>query len=124
MVKELFKALNLFLRKTQKYTKTDNVYIVKYGLWLTAGQLISTASSFLLVLAFANLLPKETYGIYQYALSITAILAIPTLSGIDTAVTRAVSLGYEGSLKKGLKTKIRWGIIGSMASLGLAGYYY
>lgn len=113
-----------FLRKSQKYTKTDNVYLVKYGGWLTLGQMITSLCSFLLALVFANLLPKETYGIYKYILSITGLLAIPTLTGIDTAVIQAVSRGYEGSVIKGLKTKIHWGILGSLSSLGLAIYYY
>ena len=118
------KSIYDFLKKTQKYTKTDNVYLVKYGSWLTIGQIISSICSFLLALAFANLLPKETYGVYKYILSIASLLAIPTLVGINTAVIQAISRGYEGSLIRGLKTKIYWGILGSLASLGLAGYYY
>ena len=124
MIKNLYYKLYHFLRKTQKYTKTDNVYLVKYGSWLTIGQIISSACSFLLALAFANLLPKETYGNYKYILSLAGLLTIPTLAGINTAVIQAVSRGYEGSLIKGLKTRIYWGILGSLASLGLAGYYY
>ncbi|MFH1997251.1 MAG: oligosaccharide flippase family protein, partial [Patescibacteria group bacterium] len=56
--------------------------------------------------------------------SIASILAIPTLSGMNTAITQAVSRGYEGSLIPALKTKIRWGLFGALASLILAGYYY
>ncbi|MCD6283891.1 oligosaccharide flippase family protein [bacterium] len=100
------------------------VYLVKGGSWLTLGQMVSAICSFLLALAFANLLPKETYGIYKYVLSMASLLAISTLPGIDTAIIQAISRGYEGSLIKGLKTKICWGILGGLASLGLAGYYY
>ncbi len=124
MFNKLRYKLYHLLRKSQKYTKTDNVYLAKYGSWLTIAQVISSAGAFLLALAFANLLPKETYGVYKYVLSIVSLLAIPTLVGIDTAVTQAVSRGYEGSLIKGLKTKIKWGILGGLASLSLAGYYY
>ena len=113
-----------FLRKSEEYTKTDMVYLVKGGSWLTLGQMVSAICSFLLALAFANLLPKETYGIYKYVLSMASLLAISTLPGIDTAIIQAISRGYEGSLIKGLKTKICWGILGGLASLGLAGYYY
>jgi len=113
-----------FLRQSEKYTKTDMVYLVKGGSWLTLGQMVSAICSFLLALAFANFLPKETYGIYKYVLSMASLLAISTLPGIDTAIIQAISRGYEGSLIKGLKTKICWGILGGLASLGLAGYYY
>ncbi|MFH0906932.1 MAG: oligosaccharide flippase family protein [bacterium] len=120
----MIKRINDFLVKTQKYTKTDNIYLVKYGSWLTLGQVISSVCSFLLALAFANFLSKETYGIYKYILSISGLLIIPTLGGIDTAITQAISRGYEGSFIKALKTKIRWGILGSLASMCLSGYYY
>jgi len=118
------KKIYQLLRQSEKYTKTDMVYLIKGGTWLTMEKVISTLCSFLLALAFANLLPKETYGFYKYILSISSLLAIPTLGGIDTAIFQAVSRGYEGSVIKGLKTKIRWGILGGLVSLGLAGYYY
>ena len=88
------------------------------------GQIISSLSSFLLAIAFANLLPKEAYGTYKYILSIAGILAIPTLSGINTSIVQATARGYEGSFLPALKTKIRWGLLGGLASLALAGYYY
>jgi len=112
------------LRKSEKYTKTDMVYLTKGGFWLTLGQIISSTSAFLLAIAFANLLPKETYGQYKYILSILGILSIFTLGGMGTAIVQAVARGYEGSLSSALKIKIRWGLLSSLASLSLAGYYY
>lgn len=117
------KIYNL-LRKSQKYTKTDMVYLAKGGFWLTVGKIVSTIASFLSAIAFANLLPREVYGQYKYILSVASILAIPTLSGMNTAVTQAVARGYEGSFIPALKTRIKWGLLGGLASLGLAGYYY
>lgn len=112
------------LRWSEKYTKTDMVYLTHGGFWINLWQIISSASAFFLAIAFANLLPKETFGVYKYILSVCGILAIPTLSGINTAVIQAVARGYEGSLIPGLKTKIRWGLFGGLASLILAIYYY
>ncbi len=113
-----------FLRKSEKYTKTDMVYLAKGGFWLTFGQIISSLSVFLLAIAFANLLPKETYGTYKYILSLLGLLAIPTLSGMGTAITRSVAQGNDGSFLPALKLKIRWGLFGGLTSLGLSGYYY
>ncbi|MBU1246924.1 oligosaccharide flippase family protein [Patescibacteria group bacterium] len=124
MLKNIRVKIYKLLRWSEAHTKTDMVYLAKGGFWLTLGQIISSASTFLLAIAFANLLPKETYGSYKYILSIASILAIPTLSGMNTAITQAVSRGYEGSLIPALKTKIRWGLFGALASLMLAGYYY
>ncbi len=112
------------LRWSEKYAKTDMVYLAHGGFWLTLGQIISSASSFLLAIAFANLLPKEIYGTYKYILSVCSILTIPTLSGMNTAIVQAVARGYEGSFIQTLKIKIRWGMLGGLASFILAGYYY
>ncbi|MBI1888704.1 MAG: oligosaccharide flippase family protein [Candidatus Spechtbacteria bacterium] len=111
------------LRYTQKYTGTDNVYLAHGGFWLTLQKLASFLS-ILSAIAFANLLSKEVYGTYQYVLSIAAILAIPTLQSMKAAITQAVARGYEGSLYPAFWTKIKWSLIGSLASLGMAAFYF
>jgi O-antigen/teichoic acid export membrane protein len=112
------------LKWLEKYTKTDMVYLAKGGFWLGIGQVLSTGMAFLLSIAFANLLPRETYGVYRYILSIASILTIPTLSGMDSAVTRAVAQGFEGSLVDALKTKLKWGLFTTLAGVGLGLYYF
>lgn len=109
---------------SQKYTQTDMVYLARGGFWLTLGEIVVVIVSFSLALAFANFLPRETYGHYQYVLSVVSILAIFTLPGINLAIIQAVARKYEGSFIPGLKTKIRFGLIGGLLSLGLAGYYF
>lgn len=100
------------------------IYLAKGGSWLTLGQIVSSIASFLSAIAFANLLPQETYGTYKFVLSTVAILTIPTLKGINTAIGQAVTRGYEGSFPLAINTKIRWGLLGGLASLGLSGYYF
>ena len=112
------------LRWSEKYTQTDMVYLTRGGFWLILGKIVFNISGFLLIIAFANLLSKEAYGTYQYVLSVASILAIPTLSGMNSAIVRAVAQGYEGSLLPAISTQIRWGILGGLASLGVAGYYF
>ncbi len=124
LIKKTKIRLYNLLHWSQKYTKTDMVYLAKGGSWLTLGQIVSTIASFLSAIAFANLLPRETYGQYKYILSLASILAIPTLSGMNTAIAQAIARGYEESFIPALKTKIKWGLLGGMASVGLAGYYY
>lgn len=112
------------LRWLEKYTKTDMVYLVRGGSWLGAGQIVSTVSAFLLSLAFANLLPADSYGTYKYILSINALLAIPTLAGINAAVTQAVAKKHEGTVFLGMMAKMRWGSLGSILSIIISTYYY
>ncbi len=112
------------LKKSEKYFKTDMIYLAKGGFWLTLGQIVSSLSSFLLAIAFANLLPKEIYGTYKYVLSIASLLTIFTLPGINTALVQATARGYGGSIKKILKTKIKWGLVAGLIGLMMSTYYY
>ena len=112
------------LRKTQKYTGTDNVYLAKGGFWLTLGQIISSAAGFLLAMAFGRLLDPATYGNYRYIISLAEILVIFTLYGINTAVTQAVARNLEGSFYTGFKTKLKWGSLGGLAAIAVASYYW
>lgn len=116
--------LHSILKKIENWTHTDIKYLIKGGTWLSVNQIVSFLSSFLLAIAFANLLPKEVYGTYRYILSIFSLLSIPTLAGINTALVRSVAQGYDSSILPALKTKIKWGLLGGLSSLILAGYYY
>ncbi len=111
------------LRWSEKYTKTDMVYLTKGGFWLGGGQILTTATALATSIVFANLMPKESYGIFKYVLSIAALIAIPTLSGMDTAVTQAVARGYEGTIKSGLRAKLQWGSLCAIAGAILAIYF-
>jgi len=118
------KYRDLIITKIQKFFQTDLSYVIKHGQWLLGNNLISSAISFFMALAFANLLPKYDYGIYQYVLSMAALLAIPTLSGINTSFARAVAQGKEGDYYSTLRTKIKWSFIGTTASLVFSLYYF
>jgi len=112
------------LRWSEQYTKTDMVYLAKGGGWLSIGQVVEKLSALGLAIAFANLIPQETYGTYKYIISLGGIIAIFTLSGLRTAVTQAVARGYEGSLEFGFKEMLKWssGIV--VVALGCGAYYY
>jgi O-antigen/teichoic acid export membrane protein len=124
MIDKLKTKIYNLLRWSEKYFKTDMIYLARGGFWLTLGQVISSLSSFLLAIAFANLLPKETYGNYRYILSLVGILGIFSLTGMGTATTQAVARGFEGSFYSGFKEKLKFGILGSIAALGSAIYYF
>lgn len=111
------------LRWSERYFKTDMVYLAKGGFWLTISQILTSASSLILAIALANILPKDAYGSYKYILSLTGILSIFTLPGIETAVTQAIAKGLDGSFKTGLVAKLRWGVITAVISLLASGYY-
>lgn len=112
------------LRKTEKYTKTDMVYLFSGNFWLTFKKILLVSISFILSVGFANLLSPDTYGKYKYIFTVFAILSIPTLPGMSQSIMRSVAKGYEGTVINILKVKILWGTLGSIASIILSGYYY
>ncbi len=124
MMQTIKQKIYSLLKQSEKYTHTDMVYLAKGGSWLSFNQVFSSFSSFILAIAFANLLPKEIYGTYRYILSIVCLLTIPTLSGMSMALVQSVARGYEGSIYSAVKTKIKWGLLGGIASIILAVYYY
>ena len=124
MFKEIKVKAHHFLRKTQKYTETDMIYLTKGGFWLTLSKIVTTLASFSLSIAFANLLDPVVYGNYRYVLSLAGILGIFSLNGMGAAITQAVSRNLEGSFYRVFEVKLKWSLLGSLSSLGLAAYYF
>jgi len=101
----------------------DLRYFASGGFWTTFGQGVNGIISFLLVIAFANLLPKETYGFYRYILSLAGIFNVFTMTGMNVAVSQAVAAGNEGALRTSVKCQLKWNIMMAVAMWGLGGYY-
>lgn len=123
-MKELRQKVYILLRKSEKYFKTDMVYLVRGSIWLNTNMVITTMLAFLLSVAFANLMPKEQYGLYQFALSIGSILTAFTLTGMNVAVSRSVSMGFEGSFIPSIKIQLKYGFLSFLLSVCIAAYYF
>ncbi|MBM3205034.1 hypothetical protein FJZ48_03595 [Candidatus Uhrbacteria bacterium] len=104
----------------QKRLKTDMRYLLKGGSLLSIMHVVSSIVSFILTIAFANLIAPETYGIYRYVLSTYALIKLLALPGIDAAVLQSTSRGFEGVLRESFWRKFRWSFLGSCVSIGIA----
>lgn len=111
------------LKRLEKYTKTDMVYLTKGSFWMMAKQVVLSLIAFGMAIAFANLIPVEVYGTYKYVLSTALLLSVTTMSGINTALTRSVAQGFERSIFPALTTRIKWGLLGCAFSMGVVLYY-
>ncbi|MBX9765502.1 oligosaccharide flippase family protein [Patescibacteria group bacterium] len=107
----------------EKRLGIDVRYMVQGLSWLTIGQIATSASALVLAIAFANLVSPEVYGTYRYVLAVAGILAIPALGGINAALIQAIAGGKEETLTRALKTKLQWGMLGSLAALVGSAYY-
>ena len=113
-----------FLRWSERYTKTDMVYLTSGGLWLVLGQAVSALSAFILAVAFANLVPQETYGTYKYLTSMAAMFAIFSLPGMAVAVTRASAQGNEHVIHSATRSRILFSLTGTAVALVGSGWYW
>lgn len=113
-----------FLRWSERYTRTDMLYLTKGGFWLLVGQGIQIFAGLVVSVAFANFVPKDVFGTYQFVMSMAVVLGAFTLTGMNTAVARAVARGSEGALRAGFRAQMAWNLGIAAAGTALAAYYY
>lgn len=111
------------LRWSERYTKTDMVYIARGGFWSTVGQGAVSISTLVLAVVVSMYLSKETYGAYKYILSIVALLSVFSLNGLTGAVFQSVAHGFEGALRHGFFKNVQWSIAVFLGALGIGVYY-
>ena len=120
----MHKKLRRFLKWSEKYTKTDMVYLASGGFWTTLGYALQVLGGVVTMVALANLIDANTFGTYQFIISTATILGVFTLTGMGLAINRAVAQGRDGAFRAGLRTKLKWSIGITLASGATAGYYF
>ncbi len=112
-----------FLRATEKYTKTDMVYLASGGFWSVVGQVSASVIALALAVVIARYVPKDAYGSYKYVLAVVSILGTFSLSGIGTAVFQSIARGYRSALDDGFRANLRWSLFVFLGALGGGAYY-
>ena len=123
MLSKTKKRANDFLTRLQESTGIDMHYIARGGGWTFFSFVINSLLSLVTAVLFANLLSKETYGIYRYLLALVGSIGFLTLTGMNTAVIQAVSKGYDGILKFAVKIQLKWNLLFTIAAAGIGLYY-
>lgn len=111
------------LERSGRFLRTDIRYLLKGGAWLGVGQGVAMAAGFLLSVAFANLVPKEIFGIYKFVFSLAGLFGTFSLTAMGTAVTQAVARGFDGALRQGIRVSLQWSLLSVAIMLGAALYY-
>jgi len=117
-------AATKLLKSSERYTKTDMVYLTSGGFWLFFGQGVTTLAALVLAVAFANLIEPEKYGNYKYVLALAGMISAFTLTGLTTAVTRATARGNEGTFPYAFRLSLTWSVGMIFVALVGAGYYF
>lgn len=114
----------VWLNWLQGYTQADMRYLARGGFWSSVNFFTGSLLSVFLVLAFANFLDKETYGIYKYILSLTGSLSFLTLTGMNTAVIQAVAGGDENAFLRSIRIQKKWNMLYVLGAVFLSTYYF
>lgn len=117
-------SLLKILDRSEKYIKTDIRYLAKSGFWSIGNYLVTIGFGFLITVILANYVPKDILGTYQFILAIASILAVCTLSGMNTAIVRAVAQGKDGVYGFGVWMKFKWSLIILLISSVISIYYF
>ncbi len=124
MFETLKKPLYRLLRWSEKYAKTDMVHFFSANFWLNASRFISIGTGMLLTIAFANLLSPETFGTYKYVIAAAGLVASFSMSGLSTAIMRAVAQGKFNIIPGAVRSAALWSLPASIASFGISIYYF
>jgi O-antigen/teichoic acid export membrane protein len=73
---------------------------------------------------FARIATREVYGQFGYATSIITLLALFSIPGLNTAIFRSVSRGFDGTYKKATRLMFFSSTLGVPVLMGLGVYHY
>ena len=112
------------LRWSERYTKTDIIYLASGGFWLTLGEVAGALATLLLAIAFAHYVSKDVYGTYRFLTAAFWTLTAFTMTGLPTAISRAIARGREGVFRSSFSYSILWSLPITFIALCISGYYF
>lgn len=116
--------LSVLNKELDRLFQTDMRYVIHNGRWQMLGQMSMAGMTFVLSIAFANLLTQQDYGIYKFILSIAAVIGAARLTGLNQAITQATARGYTGTILAAQKMNLKWSLIPIVLYSAIALYYY
>jgi O-antigen/teichoic acid export membrane protein len=114
--------LSALHKRMSSLLKIDTSYVARGGFFLGLTQVTSAIAGLISTIAFANLLPVETFGTYKYILALYAMVSIVALPGLDTSLTQAVARGFDGTYRENIRARMKYGFIGTIGSIVYATY--
>ena len=108
----------------QTLLRLDLKYITSGGFWLSLGQTASLITVLLLSYIFANYVDAADYGFYKYILSLGAIFAVFSLTGMPQSIMQATARGYTSFFHTGFRLSLLYGLIITTISSTVGLYYF
>jgi len=117
-------SVTSIFRKVEDLLGIDLDYYIRNNSYLLTAQAVIILCGLASSIVLARLLPQETYGQYNYVFSIIGILAISSLPGMNAAITHAVANTNDRVLITGIKTRLKWSLIGAAGCFLVGVYHY
>ena len=111
------------LRWSERYTGTDMVYLARGSGWLGVSQLSASIGAFISMYVLANALSPEVFGEYRFFMASFLILSIFALPGMRIALLESTPKNFRNNLIVAYREMVRFGVAGSVVSVGIAFYY-
>lgn len=86
--------------------------------------LINSLGALAIYIAFARFSSKETFGQYQFIISVFSIIYIFSIPGFNTSLLRSVALGFDGDYREVVKKSFLWSLLAVPIFFILGAYYY
>jgi O-antigen/teichoic acid export membrane protein len=114
---------DLILYGNRKFGFDFNYLISNYS-WMLFSNTIYVLTGLGIVVIFARVATKEVFGLYNFLLSIFALLSVFSMPGMNTAMFRGVSRGFDGTYRKATRFMFLFSAVGVPILFGLGIYYY
>lgn len=101
-----------------------NSFLKKSVSYLFFANLSGAIFGFLTVIVLTHVLPVEEYGKYSYILYILLFFNFLSLPGMATAIMQSAANNYDKVLESGIRSRMKFSILGSLCILVIAGFYF
>lgn len=122
--KKILTQFKKLLIWSQKYTKTDMLYIFKNSSYFFWKKGFLAALSLVSSMILARTLSQSMFGQYKFLISIVDVLTLATLGGMESSILIGASKKFsKTSLQTMIHTRIYYGFTGSIIAMVGAIYY-
>lgn len=114
---------NWIIKKFDNFFQLNTKKILGQASYLLGGHAVSNLLSFVVAVAAAHFISKDTYGTYRYILSIVGFVGAFSMTGLSTAIVRDVARGYDNIFKTSFVRSLLWSIPTFVMGLGIGIWY-
>ncbi|MEK7639417.1 MAG: oligosaccharide flippase family protein [Patescibacteria group bacterium] len=111
-----------FEKIVTQWLRIDAKYFLRGGFWLSVSQFFTILFGILSSALLAHFLSSIDYGVFRYLTSISILVAVFTISGLDAAIIQATAKKYLNFYSETFKINILYSLIS--ASIGGIGFLY